>query len=613
MTTIPVAAKEADNRVCITTCITQKTFSLLRPHLPRHWATYLCSTTPYSTRLFLENCSTGKLFTEKEKLFQVSAAAASALLSDISSLDLQSYIDSSGADQNGLAHEQADDGQTDEGPYSDCLSQYLAGSSDDGGRQHNHHDASNPDTANVYHETNFQTHHGVHPSDGYVSYQHETTNGGGGFAFDPSTPLSSLCSPPHYVQQPQHQYHQNHLPVQPDYQHNGTADATSTVTSNGFHQQTMMIPATVPSPYTPSPSPVSPIVPSHLQQQQQQQRFQHQNGFYSGVTHPTYPTAMHTQQQQQPQQTSTSFMIDCANSVLYNMADSAGSGWDHAAELTSVTTEALPHLMEQHQHEPIMDDPIIGKPVKVKKPRPSRAKKSISLLEEPPPEVKKRRKPASSGNKGANELDEMLMAARSSAAGRFTSSMRPSTALLLDPKRPGTGLYWNLVKNETVTPPVLTAPSLSSRQLAKSRVRIGKDHQCTALPRCKKKEGNKDKEPAILCWSGSSSAGGEQQVARLLAWSRSSALPGPRRTEEEVLAVLTHFRNDLQVCLNVKRIIFYFLIKTNVFDRRPRCICSPNLRSIRIGVARLGPKKRWPSFTPLYYSTARISPKLLNT
>ena len=132
-----------------------------------------------------------------------------------------------------------------------------------------------------------------------------------------------------------------------------------------------------------------------------------------------------------------------------------------------------------------------------------------------------------------------------------TSSSSPSRSLLLDPKRNGTGLYWNLVRdNQIAAPTSLLAPSRQISNSSKTRVRIGKEFQCTTLPRCKKKEGNKDKEPAVLCWSGNSllvsNDHQRQQVARLLAWSR-LALPGPKRGEEEVLSVLTHFRGDVQV------------------------------------------------------------------
>lgn len=450
---------------------------------------------------------------------QVSAAAASALLSDISSLDLQSYIDSDGTGQNGLSHDQTDDGQADDGPYSDCLSQYLAASGAD-------HVNNPPD---VY-QTDFH-HIQQHQPNAFVSYQSET-GGPASFGFDPSTPLSSLCSPPHYNVQQQY-----HLPVQ-EYNNNPAE------TNNGFHQPSMMIPATaVPSPYTPSPSPVSPAV--HLQRFQQQQ---HQNnGFYSPASVPASSSYV-------PQATSsTSFMIDCANSVLYNMGESAGSGWDHAADLNTVSADAIPQLMEHHQQlEELTVHHQINKPAavpvgKVKKPRLSRAKKA-STDEHPPEANKNKRKKPEGNNKVNDELDELLTAARASPAGRFNSLIRSSTALLLDPKRAGSGLYWNSIRNNGgIIPPVPAAPSLSGRQLMKSRVRVGKEHQCAALPRCKKKEGNKDKEPAVLCWNGNSSSPiSEQQVMRLLAWSRSSALPGPRKSEEEVLAVLTHFRNDLQ-------------------------------------------------------------------
>ena len=314
----------------------------------------------------------------------------------------------------------------------------------------------------------------------------------------------------------------------------------------------MLMATAAPSPYTPSPSPVSPAVGRFQQQQQQQQA--NGGGFYSSAGGDSSSFSVH------PQLQHNSFMIDCANSVLYNME--SGGGWDHAADLSAVASEAIPHLIEQqssveqnHQlgitlereESPLSTD---VKVVRLKKPRPSRAKKLPASDE---PEAKRRKNSSStkstkSSTKKRDEFDEFLNESKMNAgsSGGYSSAMRttPPNSLLLDPKRNGTGLYWNLVRdNQVVAPPLSSIAS-------KTRVRIGKEFQCTTLPRCKKKEGNKEKELAVLCWSGSSlqlaTDHQRQQVARLLAWSR-LALPGAKRGEEEVLSVLTHFRGDVQV------------------------------------------------------------------
>lgn len=456
---------------------------------------------------------------------KVSAAAASALLSDISSLDLQSYMESGNAGNHQQQHGQSS------GQYTD-LSQYLASSGDHvNGTGYQH------ETASFQQQQQQQQH-----SDSYVYHQHESSAGlGGSFSFDPSpsTPLSSLCSPQHYVQQ----YHHNH---QPDYHNSNSVDTTP----GGY--QPMLMPA-APSPYTPSPSPVSPAVTAnsglpHMQRFQQQHHHHHQQqqqdtvGFYST---PSFST--HNQ---------SNFMIDCANSVLYNMeSGGGGGGWDHAADLTTVATDALPQLMdqdhsEQHHHvtHPMAN---LTKPVKIKKSRPSRAKKVNSV--DDLSDVKKRKNVAAAKKLKRDELDDILTLARGNG-GQFVSAMNSTArqSVMLNPKRNGAGLYWNLVRDKQVNrppvPPSLTANGTGLRQ--KSRVRVGKDHQCTALPRCKKKEANKERESAVLCWNGYGTGEGGQSMAdrvdRLLAWSRSAALAGPKRSEEEVLAIMTHFHGDVQ-------------------------------------------------------------------
>jgi hypothetical protein len=462
-------------------------------------------------------------------------------------------------------HHQQQHGQNGVGQYSD-LSQYLASSAGD----HVVNDSVVVDSGIYGHDPvgpngGFQHQH----DGGYVSYhhQHETSVGvvaglvGAGFGFEPSpsTPLSSLCSPQHYIQ---HQYQQH--AHQPDYTHN--SNSVDTCSGGGGGYQSMLMQGVDASPYTPSPSPVSPSVSSlpHLQRFQPQQQQQDAVGFYS--TSSFSSGSGHNQ---------SNFMIDCANSVLYNMETSGGGGggWDHAADLTTVATDALPQLMEQdqppdqldhhhhHQQQPPLpqSSPVLLKPVKVKKSRPSRAKKAN---DNEAGDVKRRKTMAGKkcNKRQGDDMDDVLMLGKGNgcqfvSAMNLTSSSSPATTttrhnLMLNPKRNGAGLYWNLVRDKLVSPPQVplsssVATSSTSRQ--KSRVRIGKDHQCAALPRCKKKEANKERESAVLCWSASNGQQvTEQQIGRLLAWSRSPALPGPKRTEEEVLAVVTHFHGDIQ-------------------------------------------------------------------
>ncbi|XP_032789273.2 uncharacterized protein LOC116926481 isoform X3 [Daphnia magna] len=487
---------------------------------------------------------------------QVSAAAASALLSDISSLDLQSYMDSGNGGGN---HNQQQHSQNGVGQYSD-LSQYLASSAGD-----HVNESVVVDSSGMYgHDAASGFQH--HSDAGYVSYhhhQHETSVGvvaglvSAAFGFDPSpsTPLSSLCSPQHYVQ---HQYQQHSH--QPDYTHSSNSVDTC---SGGGGYQSMLMPGVDASPYTPSPSPVSPSVTCsslpHLQrfqpQQQQQQQQQDAVGFYSTSSFSSGGAAHNNAQ--------SNFMIDCANSVLYNMEASGGGGWDHAADLTTVATDALPQLMEQDQpseqmdHQQQQSSAVLLKPVKVKKSRPSRAKKTNAIDAEAG-EVKKRKTMTLTGKKcikRSDDTDDVLMLGKGNSSakgdGQFFSAMNLTSSassagrhcLMLNPKRNGVGLYWNLVRDKLVSPPQVPSSS-ASRQ--KSRVRIGKDHQCAALPRCKKKEANKERESAVLCWSANLAGGKSTELDRLLAWTRSPALPGPKRTEEEVLAVVTHFHGDIQ-------------------------------------------------------------------
>lgn len=418
---------------------------------------------------------------------KVSAAAASALLSDISSLDLQSYMES------GTGNSQSQQTGQSGGPYSD-LSQYLASAvaeADAGGPSVYQSDASS-----------FQPAH--HSAESYV-YQQGDSAGAlvAGFGFDPSplpsTPLSSLCSPQHYLQQ----HHYSHAT---DYS-NGTVDAAGSF-------QSMMAP-TVASPYTPSPSPVSPAVGSSLPHLQRYSAQQNQpTSFYSSSAFGSHSTG--------------NFMLDCANSVLYNMETTNGaSGWDHSTDLTTVSTDAISGLIEHDQQAPEADVDA-AKPVRMKKPRAHVKQRKTDELD-----AKKRKLSESCAREES----------RDPLPGPFSSAMRPARhSVLLDPKRNGSGLYWNLVIAGKAAE---ASPSAGPRPRA--RIRVGKDYQCPSIPRCKKKEGNKEKDPSVLCWSGDLSEREADEVERFLAWTRSAALSGSKRSEEHVLSVLTHFDGDIQV------------------------------------------------------------------
>lgn len=79
----------------------------------------------------------------------------------------------------------------------------------------------------------------------------------------------------------------------------------------------------------------------------------------------------------------------------------------------------------------------------------------------------------------------------------------------------------------------------------KGRINIGKEFQCTALPRCKKDASTyKDKEAVVLYWNSNFDS---PQVPGFIAWAQSASLPGPKRTVEQILTVLTQFRGDVQV------------------------------------------------------------------
>jgi hypothetical protein len=132
-------------------------------------------------------------------------------------------------------HHQQQHGQNGVGQYSD-LSQYLASSAGD----HVVNDSVVVDSGIYGHDPvgpngGFQHQH----DGGYVSYhhQHETSVGvvaglvGAGFGFEPSpsTPLSSLCSPQHYIQ---HQYQQH--AHQPDYTHNSNSVDTCSGGGGGY-------------------------------------------------------------------------------------------------------------------------------------------------------------------------------------------------------------------------------------------------------------------------------------------------------------------------------------------------------------------------------------------
>ena len=376
------------------------------------------------------------------------------------------------------------------GPYSD-LSQYLASAvaeADNGSSSVYQHDANG-----------FQSGH--HSTESYVYQANDSTAGlVAGFSFDASTPLSSLCSPPHYLQQ----HHYNH---QTDYP-NGAVDTAGTF-------QSMMAP-TVASPYTPSPSPVSPAVGSslpHLQRYNSTQQNQ-QASFYSPNAFSSHTTA--------------NFMLDCANSVLYNMEATNGANWDQSADLTTVSTDAISSLIDHEQHPPEAELESV-KPVRIKKPRASVKQKKTDEVDA------KKRKLSESSVKTDESRDPL--------PGPFSSAMRPTRQnVLLDPKRNGSGLFWNLVIAGKATE---ATPSAGPRP--KARIRVGKDYQCPSIPRCKKKEGNKEKDLSVLCWSGDLSEREMDEVDRFLAWTRSAALSGSKRSEEHVLSVLSHFHGDVQV------------------------------------------------------------------
>lgn len=422
----------------------------------------------------------------------MSAAAASALLSDISSLDLQSYIDSS--QQHGQLN-----------LYSDCLSQYLT--------------TSTP-TSSMFADSNY-----VHQSDA-LGFVYNGAVGGYGsepsqqelqrFAFDPSplpsTPLSSLCSP---------QYITDHYQQQTIY-----ADAQfETPTSQHQQQQQQQQHTTLPilqmptpSPYTPSPSPVSPAVSSTLP------HLTH-GSFNGGAASasasaassvstnyysPSFPTDL--------QQHSSNFMIDCANTVLYNMESAMSSGWDTAAA-DFVDAASVAEALESPD-DLALESVAVGarcgakksSPVEMKKPRVSRSVLGVrkagvlaASLEEP--EAKRRRSGTTwrRQKNGRDELDDILDLRGNC---KFSSVMRPTTvtsttpcghstpAPMLDPKRTAPGLYWNLVKDNQIAAPVVETPS--TPWTLKSRVNVGKEFQCTALPRCKK-DGSVYKVLSLNC------------------------------------------------------------------------------------------------------------------
>ena len=513
---------------------------------------------------------------------QVSAAAASALLSDISSLDLQSYMDASGS--------HGADG------YSECLSQYLATTT---GPVTPSGSTSANSGGNIFSDGHYtqqtqqqqtQQSQSQHPADsselsyygGYNTSTDGQTNGGTGqgqqsadvqrFSFDPSplpsTPLSSLCSP---------QYMVDGFPAacssvysdagQYDSQPHGSASSAG-----------LLLPT--PSPYTPSPSPVSPVVVGpHLhrfQQQHPQQTQQPQTSNYyangNGFAAELHPST-------------NNFMIECANTVLYNMESGLSSGWDtaaaafvdaHALDLNSIQQTLPPPQYQPQQTQQVVQAsiPADHKPLKVKnrlnknrstsvssggensgvkKARASRAKKWSTASAEDEPEAKIRRTALSQRQRLRDELDELLSdptALTATGSGRFASAMRtPAIGAsqhyvpppMLDPKRQGGGLYWNLVKDtgsafqvSTVAPP-------------RGRINVGKEFQCTALPRCKKDASlYKEKEAATLCWSGNLDVD-PRATSHLLAWSQSANVPGPKRSQEQVLELLSRFRGDVQV------------------------------------------------------------------
>jgi hypothetical protein len=107
---------------------------------------------------------------------------------------------------------------------------------------------------------------------GYVSYhhQHETSVVAGlvgaGFGVEPSPSTSPSVSPQHYIQHQQRAH-------QPDYTHN--INSVDTCSGGGGGSQAMLMQGIEASPYTSSPSPVSPSVSSllHLQRFQPQQQY----------------------------------------------------------------------------------------------------------------------------------------------------------------------------------------------------------------------------------------------------------------------------------------------------------------------------------------------------
>ena len=123
---------------------------------------------------------------------------------------------------------------------------------------------------------------------------------------------------------------------------------------------------------------------------------------------------------------------------------------------------------------------------------------------------------------------------------------------MLDPRRMAPGLYSNLMASSKATLLVdeaVVTPTPSRSHQQQQRVNIGKEFQCTALPRCKKDgAGYKEKEAATLCWSTRLD---EPAVDNFIAWAVQSAnLAGARRTTEEALTLLNQFQGDVQVRFN---------------------------------------------------------------
>jgi len=177
------------------------------------------------------------------------------------------------------------------------------------------------------------------------------------------------------------------------------------------------------------------------------------------------------------------------------------------------------------------------------------------------PEVKRRRNSSRAGAK-KDELDDILDAGSGS---KFRSLMRPGwgarphglPAPMLDPRRMAPGLYNNLMDSSKTLMEDAVATPAPSRSHHQQRVNIGKEFQCTALPRCKKDgAGYKEKEAATLCWSSRLDG---PAVDNFVAWAvQSSNLPGPRRTTEEALTLLNHFQGDIQVIYLLIIILFYY-------------------------------------------------------